>query len=199
MISKDIDPTQLILASSSPYRKMQLESLGLDFLAISPNCDEGLYKDEAAEQATSRLAHDKAHTLLQRHPTACVIGSDQLCCTTHGELVGKPGSIEAAHRQLQQLSGQMVQFVSAVCVLSRNHQQQHISTTQVHFRALTCEEIQRYIALEPDAIYCAGSFMSEALGISLCESIRCDDPSALIGLPLIATARMLRKEGFRLP
>ena len=199
MISKDTDPPQLILASSSPYRKKQLESLGQAFLAISPDCDESLYNNEGAEQATSRLAHDKARALLEQHPAACVIGSDQLCRSAQGELVGKPGSIRAAHQQLQQLSGQRVEFVTAVWVLSAKQQQQHISTTVVSFRNLSDQEILRYIAREPDAIYCAGSFMSEALGISLCDSIQSDDPSALIGLPLIATACMLRAEGFQLP
>ncbi len=199
MNSKDISPSQLILASSSQYRKKLLGTLGLEFLSINPDCDERLLEDEEAEHATARLAQNKACAIAEQYPQACVIGSDQLCCTENGELVGKPGSIEAAQQQLSRLSGQEVQFVTAVCVVSAQHQQRHICTTHVTFRNFSAQEIERYLACEPEAIYCAGSFMSEALGISLCDAIRSSDPSALIGLPLIATARMLRQEGFPIP
>ena len=199
MNSKEMTSPELILASSSAYRKKLLECLRLEFSCISPGCDESLQPGEDVHQATSRLAQDKAQQVLQQHPQACVIGSDQLCCLNQTSLIGKPGSIAAAAQQLKRLSGQSVEFVTAVCVLSRTSRQQRVVTSTVQFRQLSDTEIQRYLELEPEAIYCAGSFMSEALGISLCQSIHSDDPTALIGLPLIATADMLRQQGLQLP
>lgn len=189
----------LILASSSRYRKKLLQTLGLPFIGISPDCDESLMPSESAQMATTRLAQAKTAAIAQDNPQACIIGSDQLCCLRSSELIGKPGSIEKAAAQLAQLSGQSVHFVTAVCVWLEGHTQQHVTTTEVQFRQLTSAEIDRYLQQEPEAIHCAGSFMSEALGISLCEAIRSNDPSALIGLPLIATANMLRSNGYPLP
>lgn len=189
----------LILASSSRYRKKLLQTLGLPFIGISPDCDESLTPGESAQASTLRLAQAKAETIAQDNPQACIIGSDQLCCLRSSELIGKPGTLEKATAQLAQLSGQSVLFITAVCVWLHGQTQQHVSTTQVQFRPLSSAEIDRYLQQEPEAIHCAGSFMSEALGISLCSAIHSDDPSALIGLPLIATANMLRQNGYPLP
>lgn len=190
---------KLILASTSPYRRQLLETLGLPFDCIAPEFAEHIKDDESVDQATRRLAHGKAAAVAARHPQACVIGSDQLCVLPDGRLVGKPGSLSAAARQLAELSGQQVEFVSAVSVLFNQHVEHHIGRCQVRFRALDSAAIERYLQREPEAIHCAGSFMSESLGITLVESIRSDDPNILIGLPLIACASMLRDIGYLLP
>lgn len=189
----------LILASSSRFRRQQLSSLGLKFESISPDIDETVQAGESAANATLRLATAKAQEVQRRQCQAVVIGSDQLCALESGELVGKPGNIEAAQLQLTRLSGQCVRFYSAVVVAHPNGEQSRVSITEVKFRQLADEEITRYLECEPDAVYCAGSFMSEALGISLVEHIKSEDSSALIGLPLIATAKILRQLGYLVP
>ncbi len=199
MNSSDTKRPRLILASSSVFRKKQLQSLGLRFDCISPDIDEQLQPGETAEQATLRLAQGKARAVARNHTQACVIGSDQLCALESGELVGKPGDVASAQRQLRRLSGQTVHFVTALCVQQGEHHSQRVCTTEVRFRTLSAAEIAAYLEREPDAVYCAGSFMSESLGISLCASIRSDDPSALIGLPLIACCELLREFAYALP
>lgn len=203
MNSGNSQASELVLASSSPYRRALLERLGLRFIARSPDVDESRHSDETVAATTQRLALSKALALREQHSNACIIGSDQLCATEdeHGNvlILGKPGSHDAAIEQLQALSGREVQFHTAVCVVHKDQTYAACDITRVRFRTLVLAEIQRYLDAEPDAIHCAGSFMSEALGISLCEAIISDDPSALIGLPLIATARLLRQAGFALP
>lgn len=194
---------ELVLASSSPYRRALLQRLGLNFIASSPDVDETRADNEPVATTTQRLAQAKAAALRERFPQACIIGSDQLCALLGADhaphILGKPGTREAAIAQLQMLSGQRVEFHTAVCVMRGAQMHHACDITEVRFRALTSSEIERYLEAEPEALHCAGSFMSEARGISLCEAIISDDPTALIGLPLIATARLLRALGFRLP
>ena len=146
-----------------------------------------------------RLARAKADAGRERFPRTWVIGSDQVA-ELDGKPVGKPGSADAARSQLRSMSGRTVLFHTALCV-ARPGGDGHLEdlvTTEVAYRQLTEEEIERYIAREP-AFDCAGSAKSEGLGIALLEHLRGDDPTALIGLPLVSLARMLRAEGFELP
>ena len=146
-----------------------------------------------------RLARTKAQAGAARSPQAWIIGSDQVADVA-GQAVGKPGTLDAARRQLAQLAGRTVQFHTALCVmhgaLGRSHER--VVTTEVVFRALSRDEIERYLAREP-ALDCAGSAKAEGLGIALLERLSSDDPTALVGLPLAALAAILRAEGFRIP
>jgi septum formation protein len=146
-----------------------------------------------------RLARAKADAGRERFPRSWVIGSDQVA-ELDGRPVGKPGSADAARQQLRSMSGRALLFHTALC-LARPASDGHLEdvvTTEVMYRPLADDEIERYIAREP-AFDCAGSAKSEGLGISLLEHLRGDDPTALIGLPLVSLARMLRAEGFELP
>lgn len=135
--------------------------------------------------------------MAERHPDACVIGSDQMA-ELDGRAIGKPGDATCAMTQLRAMSGRAVHFRTGVCVILGGQYWQAIDTTTVRFRELSDPEISRYLAAE-QPYDCAGSFKSEGLGISLFESIASQDPTALIGLPLIATARLLREAGFAIP
>ena len=208
MISGNFNTPALVLASSSAYRKALLQRLGLNFDCISPELDESLQQNETALQACQRLALAKAQAVHRLRPQDYIIGSDQLCSLNRpntktnnaaAQILGKPGDHANAVQQLQALSGQQVEFTTAVCVLSGTQKFECHDLTTVRFRSLSLSEIERYLKAEPEAIYCAGSFMSERLGISLCETIRSDDPSALIGLPLIGTAKLLRQAGLTVP
>jgi septum formation protein len=190
---------KLILASSSPYRKILLDRLGFSFEIRSPDIDESGKSEESAGQLVSRLAREKALEVANRVPSALVIGSDQLA--VHGErIVGKPGSADNACRQLQEFSGQTVRFLSAVAVvcLDTAFSFQRTVETRVCFRDLSPEEIRRYVEREMP-VDCAGSFKSEAGGIALFRSLESSDPTALIGLPLITVCEALRKAGLQIP
>ena len=187
----------LVLASSSPYRAELLRRLGLAFSTDSPAIDESLAPDERVPAACLRLAAAKAAAVAERQPSALILASDQLA-ELNGKPLGKPGHREAAARQLRQLSGATVRFHTAVCLYHDANSRTRLDETQVRFRRLTDAEIERYLRAEP-AFDCAGSFKSEGLGISLTEHIDSQDPTALIGLPLIATAALLRQAGYRLP
>jgi len=193
-----LSPPQLILASGSPYRAELLGRLRLPFTQQSPDVDETPLRDEAAQPLASRLALAKAQVIAAKVPGAWVIGSDQVA-SCEGRLLGKPGTRERAIEQLQFLSGKYAAFVTAV-VLLRHGSETHrdFDTTVVKFRKLGDAEILRYIEAEP-AFDCAGSAKIEGLGITLTAEVQSRDPTALIGLPLIATAKLLRKAGFTLP
>jgi septum formation protein len=191
------DPPRLILASTSPYRRELLARLRLRFDCVAPGVDETAYPDEAPRALAERLARAKAEAVARRHPGAVVIGSDQVA-ELDGRALGKPGTPERAAAQLRASSARSVVFHTAVCVASASAQQAFVDTTQVHFRPLDEAEIARYLAAETP-YDCAGSFKSEGLGACLFESIRSDDPTALIGLPLIALAGCLRRAGYALP
>ena len=188
-------PVTLVLASTSPYRRELLSRLGLPFSVASPDTDESPLPGEAAETLALRLAEAKARAVAAAYPQALIIGSDQVAIA-NGKIYGKPGTHERAVAQLQELSGQSVNFYTALCLYdSRNDSRQICGVpTQVKFRSLSNSEIENYLAREP-AYNCAGSAKSEGLGIALLDSLSGDDPNALVGLPLIALCAMLRQAG----
>ncbi len=187
----------IILASSSPYRRELLARLQLDFLCISPEIDETPCPDEAPAALALRLAQEKAAAIARHHPAAIVIGSDQVA-EVNGQLLGKPGTAARAAEQLQRCSGQRVTFHTGLCLQHDSQQRSTVEPYTVVFRELDAETIQRYIRAEP-ALDCAGSFKCEGLGVSLFARQMGDDPSSLMGLPLIKTCALLRELGMRIP
>ena len=198
IVVSTLPPPELILASGSRYRAELLGRLRLPFTQQSPDVDETPRRDEAAAPLAARLAHSKAQAIAAKVPGAWVIGSDQVC-SCEGQLLGKPGTRDKAIAQLQFLSGKYAAFVTAVALLRQGGgAHRDFDTTVVKFRKLSDEEIIRYVDAEP-SYDCAGSAKIEGLGITLTAEVQSRDPTALIGLPLIATARLLRKAGFILP
>ena len=189
----------LILASTSRYRAELLRRLLLPFTQEAPGSDETPLADESPPTLAQRLALAKASAVAARHPQAWVIGSDQVC-VCDGTVLGKPGSRERAVEQLRHLSGNSAQFHTALALVhgGDGRRLQAIDLTTVRFRPLTAAQIERYIEAEP-AFDCAGSFKSEGLGISLCSAIESRDPTALVGLPLIALHELLVRAGVSLP
>ena len=191
---------RLILGSSSVYRRHLLERLGLPFEVTSPNIDESAHPGEHPAALARRLALQKAQAIADQLPadqrSALVIGSDQVA-VMGGQAYGKPGDHKKAVEQLQTLSGQTVVFETALCLFdaATGRAYEELVSTEVEFRDLTLGEIEAYLAKEP-AYDCAGSAKSEGLGIALLERLSGDDPTALIGLPLIALCRLLRHAGF---
>jgi len=191
--------SRLILASSSKYRKILLNRFGIPFECQSPEIDETAHNHESPFELVERLAAEKAEAINRAHPRAIVIGSDQLA-VFNGQIIGKPGTHQAALEQLTSFSGQVVEFLTAVSVQSMENsfKEQYTDRTRVCFRTLQADEIERYLEKEKP-FDCAGAFKAESLGITLFERISCEDPTALIGLPLIRTAAMLRRAGLQLP
>ncbi len=189
----------LILASTSIYRRALLERLGLPFTVARPETDETPLPDEPPQALAERLALAKAEAVLaSAADDTWVIGSDQVA-ELDGRPLGKPGSHAAAVAQLQSMSGRDVRFLTALCLAGPDGRRlQALDVTTVRFRNLSNDEIERYIARE-QPLDCAGSFKSEGLGIALFEEIDNRDPTALIGLPMIAAARLLREAGFVIP
>ncbi len=190
---------RIVLASSSPYRRELLERLRLPFVTCSPDCDETPGEQEPPECLVERLARIKADSVAGQFPDALVIGSDQVAAVG-GRILTKPGTHERAREQLRQCSGQRVEFHTGLCV--RDSASGVESTLRepftIHFRALTDEEIERY--LHTEAPYdCAGSIRSEGYAITLFDRMEGRDPTALVGLPLIPLAGMLRAYGLLLP
>ena len=188
----------LILGSTSRYRRELLERLRVPFDVVSPEVDETPLTNETPQALACRLALAKAKAVAAQHPTAVVIGSDQVA-DLNGEPLGKPGTHERAVLQLQRMRGQTVIFqtaVSVVCVESQ-FEQTELAQIKVRFRDLSDAEIEAYLRAE-QPYDCAGSAKSEGLGIALLDAIDNDDPTALIGLPMIRTARMLRAAGIDL-
>ena len=192
-------PARLILASSSKYRKLQLQRFGISFDCESPEIDETALNNESPHELVGRLALKKAEAVSRQHPRSVVIGSDQIALFD-GQIIGKPGNHQAALKQLKSFSGQVVEFLTAVSVLCRESgfSEQYTDCTRVCFRSLQDEEIERYLQQEKP-YDCAGAFKAESLGIVLFDRIISEDPTALIGLPLIRTAAMLRSAGLPLP
>ena len=192
-------PIPLYLASTSRYRRELLQRLRIDFIVEAPGVDETASIDEAAGPLALRLAEQKARAVGGRHPGVLVLGSDQVAQLGDVRL-GKPGTIAAAIAQLQACSGRTVEYATAICLLDGRDQsvRTHLDSTLVAFRRLTLGEIERYVDAD-SPLDCAGGFRSESLGAALVDSMRSDDPSALIGLPLIATAGLLRNAGLKLP
>jgi len=185
----------LILGSSSPFRRELLERLQLPFQCHSPEVDESPLPDESPADLVARLARDKARTVAMHHPEALIIGSDQVA-ELDGRILGKPGSHEQAVVQLRAASGRSVVFHTGLCLLNAETGRAQIHTVPftVHFRTLDSAMIEHYLRRE-QPYGCAGSFKSEGLGIALFQRMEGDDPTALIGLPLITLVSMLREEG----
>ena len=189
----------MILASGSAFRQSLLQRLNIPFSIISPEIDESPLPGELPETLVLRLAEAKAAKVAVCEPAAQIIGSDQLA-TLEGKILGKPGTYEQAFRQLSEMSGASVRFFTGVCLLNSSNGNKHLACilNDVHFRQLSAQEIERYLNSE-EPFQCAGSFKSEALGITLIEKIDGPDPTALIGLPLIKLSEMLRNENYNLP
>lgn len=190
---------QLILASTSPFRKELLDRLNIPFEQIAPDCDETAARDEAALDLVGRLAREKALSVQVNFPgsNAVVIGSDQVA-DLNGTILGKPHTHEAATDQLQALSSNTVMFYTGLCVVKNQQHLQTVVTTEVRFRALSPQQIERY--LQADQPYgCAASFKSECMGSAIVEYMRSDDPTALVGLPLIQLAGFLSETGIAVP
>jgi septum formation protein len=185
----------LILGSTSRYRRELLERLRMPFLVVAPEVDETPLPGEAPAALAQRLALAKARAVAKGHPQAVVIGSDQVA-DLDGQALGKPGTHERAVAQLQRLSGRQAVFHTAVAVVRADtgFEEVALAPVTVRFRALDAAEIEHYLRLE-EPYDCAGSAKCETLGIALLEAIDSDDPTALVGLPLIRTCRLLRDAG----
>lgn len=186
---------RLILGSTSRYRRELLQRLHLSFDIVAPEVDETPLPAEAPAALACRLALAKAQAVAQSHPQAVVIGSDQVC-DLDGQPLGKPGDHSRAVAQLQRLRGNSVVFHTAVAVVcvETGYSAEDLSSVQVRYRTISNAEIETYLRLD-QPYDCAGSSRCEALGISLLDAIDNDDPTALVGLPLIRTARLLRGAG----
>jgi len=188
-------PPALILASTSRYRRELLQRLRLPFEVEAPGVDEASLPGETPKELALRLAVAKARAVSRRHPAAVVIGSDQVA-ELAGEAIGKPGDHPNAVRQLRRMSGQRVVFHTALAVVheAAGFERVEIAPVVVRFRVLDETEIEHYLRAE-QPYDCAGSAKSEGLGVALLEAIDSDDPTALVGLPLIRTCAMLRAAG----
>lgn len=188
----------IVLASTSPYRKELLQRMGIAFKTVAPDVDESSLPGESPENLVKRLAEAKAR-VIGKTCEALIIGSDQVA-VSGDEILGKPGSHENALVQLRKLSGKLVTFQTGLCLLNSTSNEMQVDTVpfRVQFRKLDEQQIERY--LRADQPYnCAGSFKSEGLGITLFERMDGDDPTALIGLPLIRLTSMLMQAGVVLP
>ena len=192
---------QLILASQSPFRAELLSRLKLDFKQIAADIDESERSNESPQELVERLAMLKAKAVLEveeakyNSTNFVVIGSDQVACHS-GKILGKPHTRKRAIQQLKIFSNSRVDFYTSVCVLSNNKRKEHIDITSVYFKKLKISEIENYVDSE-DVLNCAGSFKSEGLGICLFKKIKNQDPTALIGLPMIWLASALPKFGIK--
>lgn len=189
----------LVLASSSPYRRALLERLRLPFDVTSPRIDERAQPGETPRATALRLASAKAQAVAGLRRGDLIIGSDQVA-SLDGAPIGKPGNPEAALAQLQAMRGRVVSFHTAVCLLDPARRQSDVAEvpTVVQFRDFSDEEAARYLAMD-QPYDCAGSAKIESLGIALVERVESTDPTALIGLPLIALVGMLRRAGVAMP
>ena len=193
------EPTdrKLVLGSTSPYRRQMLARLRVPFQVAAPEVDETPQASETPQQLACRLAMAKARAVAAQFPACVVIGSDQVA-DLDGQALGKPGNHERATAQLQQMRGKTVIFQTAVAVVCSDtgFAELDLAQVKVRFRELTDAEIEAYLRAETP-YDCTGSAKSEGLGIALLESIDNDDPSALVGLPLIRTCRMIRAAGVK--
>ncbi len=186
---------QLVLGSTSPFRRELLSRLGFDFITASPDIDETPKPNETPDSLVVRLAKLKASAVSSDHPEALIIGSDQVA-TIKGKILGKPGDHERAVNQLLLASGNRVTFSTGLCLLNSRTGKTQICCEPFHvyFRELTRSGIENYLKRE-QPYDCAGSFKSEGLGIALFRKMEGDDPNSLIGLPLIRLIDMLKNEG----
>lgn len=186
--------SNIILASTSPYRRALLEKLGLAFECAAPGVDETPQPGEAPRHLVLRLAQAKAQSLADRYPNHLIIGSDQVC-VLDGEIAGKPLTEEKAFQQLMKARGNIITFYTGLALYNSatGHLQTECEPFDVHFRRLSEQEITDYLRKERP-LNCAGSFKSEGLGIALFDRLEGRDPNTLVGLPLIALCQMLRRE-----
>jgi septum formation protein len=185
---------QIVLASTSVFRRELLARLGLPFAMASPDVDETAVHGETPEATALRLSEAKARAVVAQYPGALIIGSDQVACLD-AQVFGKPGSHEIAVKQLQAMRGRRVNFFTGLCLLNAKTGKAHLRgvPTLVTFRNLSDDEIENYLRKE-QPYNCAGSAKSEGLGIAVIAKIEGDDPNALIGLPLIALCDLLKNE-----
>lgn len=190
---------RLVLASTSRHRRLLMERLGVPFISVAPGVDETRSFREPVAGLVTRLSRAKAQAVAVAHPDALIIGSDQ-AAERDGEILGKPSDHATAMAQLKAASGKYMKFHTGLCVMDTRDGriQEYTDVTRVAFRLLIDSEIERYLQAEKP-YDSAGSFKSEGLGITLFEGIESNDPSALIGLPLIALCRFLRTAGVELP
>lgn len=191
----------LVLASTSRYRRELLARLTPNFRCIAPGIDENALPDESPHDLAARLCREKARAVAAKNPGTVVIGSDQ-AANLDGRILGKPGTTDNARAQLAVSSGRTVAFHTGICVIDARTAAPRIlsarDTTRVHFRLLDADTIARYVERERP-LDCAGSFKCEGLGIALFERIESEDPTALIGLPLIALCKLLRELDIEIP
>ena len=199
MSQSPTSPLPLVLGSSSPFRRELLGRLGLAFECHSPDIDESARPGETPRELVARLSEAKARAVAEAWPQALIIGSDQVAVVDDA-ILGKPGSHERARDQLARLSGRNVTFLTGLCLYNSESDRAQLDVVPytVEFRDLTPEQIEHYLHRE-QPYNCAGSFRSEALGITLFRRMQGDDPNALVGLPLIRLVDMLRQEGVVLP
>lgn len=190
----------VLLGSSSVFRARQLALLQVPFTQAAPDIDESARADESAAATAERLAEAKARALASQFPAHLIIGCDQVAWCD-GARLGKPMTQAKAMAMLLGMSGKRVDFYTALVLLNADTGAlyRHTDHTCVHMRTLTAAQIGRYLAREPDAVYCAGAAKSEGLGMSLIASIHTHDPQALIGLPMLALVGFLQQEGYELP
>lgn len=191
-----MSPRRVVLASSSRYRAELLRRLVPGFEQLAPSVDERALGNESAAMQVERLSRAKARAVATARPDALVVASDQLAQTERGDRLGKPGDAHGAALQLRQISGTEVAFLTGVCVLDArtSNESYRLVETRVRLRELSADAIETYVSRD-EPFDCAGSFKAERLGIALFEWVRSDDPTALVGLPLIATAALLRAAG----
>jgi MAF protein len=189
----------LILGSTSPFRAEILQKLCVSFDTAAPDIDESSQANETPTQLVERLSISKAKKVAETHPAALIVGSDQVACVDQ-QVLGKPHTHEKAVEQLRFLSGKIVSFHTGLCLFNSEtgNTQSTVEVFKVHFRTLSDDQIERYLQNE-QPYNCAGSFKSEALGISLFKKLEGDDPNTLIGLPLIRLVEFLSNEGLQIP
>ena len=189
----------LILGSTSPFRAEILQKLCVSFDTAAPDIDESSQDNETPTQLVERLSICKAKKVAEAHPAALIVGSDQVACVEQ-QILGKPHTYEKAVEQLRFLSGKTVSFHTGLCLFNSEtgNTQSTVEVFKVHFRTLSDDQIERYLQNE-QPYNCAGSFKSEALGISLFKKLEGDDPNTLIGLPLIRLVEFLSNEGLQIP
>ncbi len=190
-----MSPKTVVLASESPYRLQQLRQIGVNAEIKPAHIDEAVLEGETPEALTIRLAKAKAAVVATTVARDSIIIAGDQVASLDGVVLGKPGSKTKALEQLARCSGKRVIFYSAICVGKDTAWDTEVVTTEVVFRALSRSQIEAYLEAEP-ALDCAGSFKCEGLGIGLFTSISSDDPSALVGLPLMTAVRLLAKHGY---
>ena len=195
----DIKDQKIILASSSPYRKELLKRLDITFTTVSPEVNERYFQDELISDYVLRLAKTKAESIVSKNDSSLIIAADQaLQCDK--KILGKPGNYNKAKEQLIFMSNRSLTFYTGLCLINTETKiiEEDVVSFRVDFRKLTESEIENYLVKEKP-YDCAGSFKSEKLGISLLKKMNGDDPTALIGLPLIRLCKMLRNQGVDIP